>query len=225
MTANLLYTLKQDHTTLQEQITQITTQLQHKSKQLIAQAFSEFFEKYSGIVDSIFWTQYTPYFNDGEACEFSVHDARIMLVNDKHACEYEGSMLYSDTEIEDLKQGLDVIKLWQQDKLAAAALYRQNSIAKRGYDPFAEHSYGYKTISTQEQIDKWTPYYEADELEQIIEHAMYINEKAPSLATDFASIVSIIRSIDNPLMKTLFGDHVLVTVRADGIETEEYMHD
>jgi len=35
-----------------------------------------FLDKYS-FVDAIMWTQYTPYFNDGDTCLFSVHDVEI----------------------------------------------------------------------------------------------------------------------------------------------------
>lgn len=36
-------------------------------------AFKEFFEKNPSIT-SIYWTQYTPHFNDGDDCEFGVHE-------------------------------------------------------------------------------------------------------------------------------------------------------
>ncbi|ASR77595.1 hypothetical protein SEA_PARADIDDLES_125 [Streptomyces phage Paradiddles] len=32
-------------------------------------------------VAKVRWTQYTPYFNDGEACEFETHGAEVSLVN------------------------------------------------------------------------------------------------------------------------------------------------
>ncbi|QGH76425.1 hypothetical protein SEA_DAUBENSKI_129 [Streptomyces phage Daubenski] len=32
------------------------------------------------MVSKVRWTQYTPYFNDGEACEFSSHGAEVSLV-------------------------------------------------------------------------------------------------------------------------------------------------
>lgn len=32
-------------------------------------------------VDSVRWTQYTPYFNDGDACEFGVNDPKVRLVD------------------------------------------------------------------------------------------------------------------------------------------------
>lgn len=34
--------------------------------------FDSFFEKYPTL-ESFSWTQYTPYFNDGDTCQFSVH--------------------------------------------------------------------------------------------------------------------------------------------------------
>lgn len=52
----------------------------------------EIFDKYQ--VENVFWTQYTPYFNDGEACEFTVHDMYCIIIGDEEPCEYEGSELY-----------------------------------------------------------------------------------------------------------------------------------
>ena len=37
-------------------------------------AFREFFEKVGDEITCITWNQFTPYFNDGEACVFSVND-------------------------------------------------------------------------------------------------------------------------------------------------------
>ena len=42
--------------------------------------FEELFAK-SKLIDSFGWTQYTPYFNDGDTCEFGVH-ADDPYVND-----------------------------------------------------------------------------------------------------------------------------------------------
>lgn len=35
------------------------------------------------------WTQYTPHFNDGEACEFSVYDASVKLLNPPNKTDAE----------------------------------------------------------------------------------------------------------------------------------------
>jgi len=38
-----------------------------------APMFKEFFDKSNGLIKSIGWTQYTPYFNDGDECVFRVN--------------------------------------------------------------------------------------------------------------------------------------------------------
>lgn len=40
--------------------------------------FKDFFES-NPQIDSVRWTQYTPYFNDGEPCEFGVGDAGVKV--------------------------------------------------------------------------------------------------------------------------------------------------
>lgn len=41
-------------------------------------------------VESVRWEQYTPYFNDGDACEFGIYDAKIKIVgDDEEAGDYE----------------------------------------------------------------------------------------------------------------------------------------
>jgi hypothetical protein len=40
-------------------------------------------------VDAIRWRQYTPYFNDGDACEFSVNDPAVRFAGDEESGDYE----------------------------------------------------------------------------------------------------------------------------------------
>lgn len=58
------------------------------SKTVFHTAVSNFFNTYPEVA-AIRWTQYTPYFNDGDTCEFSVHDLEF----------------YSEADYEDLKNG------------------------------------------------------------------------------------------------------------------------
>lgn len=50
-------------------------------KPLFLHAFEEFFTKHND-VDAVRWSQYTPYFNDGDTCTFSVNDwyARPIII-------------------------------------------------------------------------------------------------------------------------------------------------
>ena len=55
-------------------------QVREEIKKLGSEAFSEayapLFNQYPE-VESVSWTQYTPYFNDGDSCTFSVRELRI----------------------------------------------------------------------------------------------------------------------------------------------------
>lgn len=55
--------------------------MEEEGKKLLNETFRELFEKYPEL-DAIGWTQYAPYFNDGEPCEFSVHSASYRLKSD-----------------------------------------------------------------------------------------------------------------------------------------------
>lgn len=46
---------------------------QEQAKGMFKETFKEFFDKNPGIT-AVVWTQYTPYFNDGDTCTFGVGD-------------------------------------------------------------------------------------------------------------------------------------------------------
>lgn len=54
----------------------IKDEMEKSGKSALKEAFSEFFEKHPEI-KGIVWAQYTPYFNDGDACTFSVGDPQF----------------------------------------------------------------------------------------------------------------------------------------------------
>jgi len=65
---------------------------QEKAQGLFKNITKEFFEKNPG-VNALVWTQYTPYFNDGEACVFNVNDVSFTNAPDPENIrwdEYEG---------------------------------------------------------------------------------------------------------------------------------------
>jgi hypothetical protein len=57
---------------LQEQA-DLTKRFQEKAQELFKETTKEFFDKNPAIT-AVIWTQYTPYFNDGDTCEFAVHE-------------------------------------------------------------------------------------------------------------------------------------------------------
>jgi hypothetical protein len=58
------------------EISRLKAELVEQVKTCMEPAAKEFFNKYP-FVRAIAWTQYTPYFNDGEPCKFGVKDVHI----------------------------------------------------------------------------------------------------------------------------------------------------
>jgi hypothetical protein len=231
MDKTLLKTLKDEHKSLQEQINILNNQMKEKSKELMKEAFRDFLSKYEEIVENIYWTQYTPHFNDGDACEFSVRDVFILLKNDEDACEYEGSSMYDKDDIENLKKILADFEEWEKDKIGAARKYQSEYIKKFGRNPFdpSRNGYlygGYKTKTEEELMQEWKPHYASKETyQEQLKTAELIVSKYSNLKKDFKEIQSMVGNIDENLMKAMFGDHVKVVVSSAGIEVEEYDHD
>jgi hypothetical protein len=65
-------TAKQQMEALTEKFEEMRKEFMQESQDKMKLVFKEFFDASPG-VKSIVWTQYTPYFNDGDTCEFSVN--------------------------------------------------------------------------------------------------------------------------------------------------------
>lgn len=65
---------------------------QTTAQALFKETTKEFFDKNPNVTAAV-WTQYTPYFNDGETCEFGVNDVTFTNAPDPeniHWDDYEG---------------------------------------------------------------------------------------------------------------------------------------
>lgn len=82
--------------TLLEDIKNISNEYENQKKRLISDMKEKFieiskklFEEYPKL-NSFSWTQYAPYFNDGDICEFSVNTwYDCIKINDEYEYEYE----------------------------------------------------------------------------------------------------------------------------------------
>ncbi len=62
---------------LAAQMASLQEEMQAAQKQLLKGAFYETFDAFPQL-EAITWTQYTPYFNDGEPCEFGMNQAYLL---------------------------------------------------------------------------------------------------------------------------------------------------
>jgi hypothetical protein len=216
--------LRKEYQTLQQRINALNEEMKEKSKILMKQEFSDFFEKYGDIVSKIFWTQYTPYFNDGESCEFSVHEIYLSFIgDDENDDDDEGSTVYTEEDVVDLKNRILEWERFNADPVATVQKHRSKYIANYNRDPFEAPWRGRKSVD--ERIAEWTPdYISLSALQDRLVLAENVVAKYPALKTDFNAIRLVIGGIEDSLMESMFGNHVKVIVTANGIETEEYQH-
>ncbi len=78
----------------QKKISEIKKEIVEKSSSLIEDFSKNVFLKYPKL-ESFGWTQYTPYFNDGDTCVFSANTDYLMI-NGEYA---EESNWYSETNV------------------------------------------------------------------------------------------------------------------------------
>ncbi len=70
-------------------------------RKAVVDAFTEFFKSHPE-VEAVRWTQYTPHFNDGDACEFSRNEFYVSGANlplKKDASSDYGDDFYSDYDL------------------------------------------------------------------------------------------------------------------------------
>jgi hypothetical protein len=58
---------------IKDRMLAIEAELFQRGEELILEVFSDFFQKYPNVLE-VRWSQYTPYFNDGDTCDFSAND-------------------------------------------------------------------------------------------------------------------------------------------------------
>lgn len=144
-------------------------------------------------VASISWRQYTPYFNDGDACEFSVGDPILTLRSD-----YSPDPDYSDEDGEGEGD-------WDEEDVDGEFRDESSLLSDRAFYSKG----GYKDPKKVAEIDSRLALVGGD-------------EAFAKIKGDFDVVSSFISSIDEDHLEEMFDDHVLVRCNRDGIEVFEY---
>jgi hypothetical protein len=72
--------------TLRKQMDAARMQMKQIAEQCIKEGFQSIFDEYPH-VESIWWTQYTQYWNDGEPCHFHVRTSSLEVICDENSSE------------------------------------------------------------------------------------------------------------------------------------------
>lgn len=190
---------------LQEELVekQKTLQEQFKimGKPYIKSLFDEAFEEFPKI-EKFWWVQYTPHFNDGEPCEFGVHDLYLLLEGDEDSCDYEGTYLNFEWQVDYYSRQVEEHKLYKQDPQQWAAKHG-NQWHKKPYGSLEEHE---ECLAKAKKL-------------------LAENPEAPAIKKKLEDITVKLHGIDESLLQFMFGDGVKVTITRGGLDVDDFDHD
>lgn len=109
---------------LNKTIEEAYAKMNAQSKGIILEASKMLFEKHSKL-DAIYWAQYTPYFNDGDECVFSVHEI---------CCYYDIDTPDEEYELDDFypyESNTDDISMDTLDRYKERVKYRKDDWSKK----------------------------------------------------------------------------------------------
>ena len=194
---------------LMSKINSLRAEAKEAASTILHEGTKSYFEKHGSVVEQIFWHQYTPWFNDGETCEFSTGEPLVVLYSDTTEEKYdEGSVFCSD--IDTYKVSL---ALWAEFNADPEA-YKDKINANAGGRYFDGR------WTTREN---YKPYFESEQ--SLLDKVAQYNSYPEGLVEDTNALLDIIYRIDDSIKEELFGNHVTVRITANGIETEEYLHE
>lgn len=84
---------------LRAQIAEVVEQLRATAHETLKEDLNKVFDKYGEKLQSFGWSQYTPGFNDGDPCYFTVGDDSEMIeINGKSTDDWDGVEYFWDRE-------------------------------------------------------------------------------------------------------------------------------
>lgn len=187
-------------------------QIKTEAREVFAAQSKTIFEKHGDIVDSFGWTQYTPYFNDGEPCEFGVNDLFIHAKVDKDSDNYEENNYYEPSE--------SFRSYGTKDNKLARYLYDY----EYEYTPYSYRNEPPKSPEIRKESSVREP---NDRHEKIVGQVRKYDNPSfdPVYGEAQEEISELFGLLDEKTCRELFGDHVVVIVNAEGVNVEEYDHD
>lgn len=157
---------------------------------------SELFSAYSEL-EELRWTQYTPYFADGEECVFNANIEDV---------ELNGFREYNEEE----NVGNTRLDIRTNAKKTTWGTIRDKDLE-------LNKSYNKRDTISGRYVE--TPYKVGDE------GKIYNDNYSPRCEEILANVIAFLKSIGDDDLKNIFGDHTEVIVTKDSVTTEEYEHD
>lgn len=132
--------------TLMQKKADLDAELAAHGKEALSDEFKSFFDSHPECI-GLRWTQYTPYFNDGEECVFGVHEFNVKMTNSPPDSGDDGDGFEDAYGWGDNKER----KASEPFKSAAAAARKLQAVGKEVYRiAFGDHV---KVTATREGFE------------------------------------------------------------------------
>lgn len=172
--------------------------------------FTEIFDKHPTI-NYFAWTQYSPYFNDGDECTFSRHEINAYRFMEDE--DYEEASYWEDDEA--VIEAGDALSAWKTylETGKFPADFRSYMSTERAIQ--AGHA-------DREAYIKYNTY-----LMPMAIQSLTLEDIGPEhdMVLDISEMISALDSIPEDFYQEMFGNHAKVKVTREGVEVEEYDHD
>jgi len=182
---------------LTEETERVQKQIRDRGKKALLQATKDLLAQYPQI-QKLYWTQYTPYFCDGDPCYFSVNELNVLISDPEKTKRYE-----AEKRAHENKQA--TAKNLSDEQRKALGIDLEEWI-EPDLDSLCEEEY-VSSYSANKKNNKKKDKYGAC-WDTVVALGEWIHHDANKVT-----------------METVFGDHVKVTVTRDGVEITEYEHD
>lgn len=205
---------------LKKQMEELQEKIKKQGQETFFEIAKNIFERYP-VIESFGWNQYTPYFCDGEQCEFGVRSdsIRISLVG-------SGPVIDEDSEEE------GVIEIWGiKGDIEKGNLVRETTVYGEPRQPTPEELEFYEKNGYVENASTNVDYnspYTATRRRRLLNVKDATKVQIPlsedqRAAYEFSRLIS---SAGEDVMLAVFGDHAEITIHRDGTSNvEEYSHD
>lgn len=136
---------------------------EHKADQWSSEKFEELLNAVFAFeeVESIRWHQYTPYFNDGEACIFGVHECSIKFTDNDESGDY-GDGYVDKHEMADHPNGYRQPAVARSGFESIYPVFVELSDSLEHFEDFFEESFGDHAVVTATRTGFNVEFYEHD---------------------------------------------------------------
>ena len=191
-------------------------ELVEKLKPSFGSIFTPFFDAVPE-VDALMFTAYTPYFNDGDECTFSVNDlyGYFTTTEEDEREPYEGDLpAYGPSPTE--------LLAFRERGEISDYLKRMHQ-----YETKPQNRYDHTTRSYKDFPAKFSSLEEAikDRYKEELALPAETLKRQGEIADAFKEMSNLFHRIPDDIIRELFGDHIKVTITRDGVEVDEYEHD